>query len=96
MLKKIILALALVGSAADPCADLTGEGPDACNRCCEESTPSFVVDCADYRCAWDVENPACGDRRKLSRNLRFGDIEPPKLSCCKTIPSNAVCPINQP
>ena len=89
MLKSVILALALVGSAADPCADLTGEGPGACDRCCEVTTPNFVVDCATYRCAWDLDNPACGVGR---RNLRFGEIEPPKLSCCKTIPSNAVCP----
>ena len=89
MLKNVVLALALVGAAADPCSVLDGN-EDGCNRCCEESTTNFVVDCVDYRCGWDYENLECVDIPIPQRKLRFGEIERP--GCCKTLPFNAVCP----
>ena len=91
MLKNVILALALVGSAADPCSVLDDQ--DACNRCCNTDIPAFLSDpginCEVERCGWDITNLKCVDVPIPQRKLRFGDIEKP--SCCKTLPSNAVC-----
>ncbi len=89
MLKNVILALALVGSAADPCAVLDDQ--DACNRCCNTDIPAFLpgINCELERCGWDIENLDCVDVPIPQRKLRFGDIEKP--NCCVTLPSNAVC-----
>ena len=87
MLKNVILALALVGSVADPCAVLDDQ--DACNRCCNTPFSLPVINCEIERCGWDITNLECVDVPIPQRKLRFGDIEKP--SCCKTLPSNAVC-----
>ena len=89
MLKNVILALALVGSVADPCAVLDDQ--DACNRCCNTDIPALspLINCELERCGWDYENIDCVDVPIPQRKLRFGDIEKP--NCCVTLPSNAVC-----